>query len=130
MSNMLHRLGKNVHMLSSARVVRSSPCVSFYVRQCVRILSSVVPNDLSFELNQCLRNGVLSLQKGHELACTEPFRIPLAGKVRGLVASMFGSCLSSEFCSQDCCRARSLEWYQVFVSSSGIASRISFDRIA
>ena len=50
-------------------------------RQCVRILSAVVPNDLSFELNQCLRNGVLSLQKGHALACTEPFRIPLAGNV-------------------------------------------------
>lgn len=49
--------------------------------QCVRILSAVVPNDLSFELNQCLRNGVLSLQKGHALACTEPFRIPLAGNV-------------------------------------------------
>ena len=41
----------------------------------------MVPNDLSFELNQCLRNGVLSLQKGHALACTEPFRIPLAGNV-------------------------------------------------
>lgn len=44
-------------------------------------MSAVVPDDLSFELNQCLRNGVLSLQKDHALACTEPFRIPLAGKV-------------------------------------------------
>ncbi|CAN0468903.1 unnamed protein product, partial [Scytosiphon promiscuus] len=51
--------------------------------QCIRILSTVVPSDLSFELNQCLRNGVRSLQKGYALACTEPFRIPLAGKVRG-----------------------------------------------
>ncbi len=50
--------------------------------QCVRILSAVVPGGLSFELNQCLRQGVLSLHKGRALACTEPFRIPLAGKVR------------------------------------------------
>lgn len=49
--------------------------------QCVRILSAVVPGGLSFELNQCLREGVLSLQRGRALACTEPFRIPLAGKV-------------------------------------------------
>ena len=53
--------------------------------QCVRILSAVVPANLSFELNQCLRNGVMSLQKGHALACTEPFRVALAGKVRTAV---------------------------------------------
>ncbi|CAM9936717.1 unnamed protein product, partial [Ectocarpus fasciculatus] len=73
--------------LSSAHVVREglkSQTVSGFrllVQQCVRILSAVVPGDLSFELNQCLRNGVRSLQNGHALACTEPFRIPLAGKV-------------------------------------------------
>ncbi|CAM9779456.1 unnamed protein product, partial [Laminaria digitata] len=72
--------------LSSFHVVReglkSKQVSSFRLLvQCVRILSAVVPNDLSFELNQCLRNGVLSLQKGHALACTEPFRIPLAGNV-------------------------------------------------
>ncbi|CAM9239935.1 unnamed protein product [Ectocarpus sp. 12 AP-2014] len=73
--------------LSSAHVVREglkSQAVSGFrllVQQCVRILSAVVPGDLSFELNQCLRNGVRSLQNGHALACTEPFRIPLAGKV-------------------------------------------------
>lgn len=47
----------------------------------MRILSAVVPNDLPFELNQCLRNGLSTLWKKHALACTEPFRIPLAGKV-------------------------------------------------
>ncbi|CAM9834772.1 unnamed protein product [Scytosiphon promiscuus] len=72
--------------LSSAHVVREglkSPTVSGFrlLVQCIRILSTVVPSDLSFELNQCLRNGVRSLQKGYALACTEPYRIPLAGKV-------------------------------------------------
>ncbi|CAN0026364.1 unnamed protein product [Pylaiella littoralis] len=72
--------------LSSGYVVReglkSGKISSFRLLiQCLRILSSVVPTGLSFELNQCLRNGVRSLQKGHALACTEPFRIPLAGKV-------------------------------------------------
>ncbi|CAM9874653.1 unnamed protein product [Ectocarpus sp. 6 AP-2014] len=73
--------------LSSAHVVREglkSQAVSGFrllVQQCVRIFSAVVPGDLSFELNQCLRNGVRSLQNGHALACAEPFRIPLAGKV-------------------------------------------------
>ncbi|CAM9472804.1 unnamed protein product, partial [Hapterophycus canaliculatus] len=72
--------------LSSAHVVReglkSSNVSGFRLLvQCIRILSAVVPSGLSMELNQCLRNGVQSLQKGYALACTEPFRIPLAGKV-------------------------------------------------
>eukprot|EP00903_Cladosiphon_okamuranus_P019215 g17669.t1 len=72
--------------LSSAHVVREglrNGKVSGFrlLIQCIRILSAVVPGSLSFELNQCLRNGVLSLQKGHALACTEPFRVSLAGKV-------------------------------------------------
>lgn len=47
----------------------------------LRIIAAVVPASLNFELNQCLRMAVISLQKHHGLACTEQWRIPLAGKV-------------------------------------------------
>ncbi|CAM9371373.1 unnamed protein product, partial [Discosporangium mesarthrocarpum] len=49
--------------------------------QCVRILTSVVPTTLHTEMSQCVNNAMRNLLSAESLHCTEPFRIPLAGKV-------------------------------------------------
>eukprot|EP00053_Salpingoeca_punica_P019510 m.197814 g.197814 ORF g.197814 m.197814 type:complete len:1363 (+) comp17670_c0_seq2:1993-6081(+) len=63
--------------------------------RCILILTSVVPPDLNMQLALAINSSVMILRKMN-VVCTEPFRIPLAGKVDSTMFDKTGTITTDE----------------------------------
>uniref|UniRef100_A0A7S4V4P5 Cation-transporting P-type ATPase N-terminal domain-containing protein n=1 Tax=Ditylum brightwellii TaxID=49249 RepID=A0A7S4V4P5_9STRA len=74
---------------------------------CIMIITSVIPPELPMQMALAVNNSLMTLMK-MQVFCTEPYRVPIAGKLDACLFDKTGTLTTDELVAVGVCEAKTL----------------------
>eukprot|EP00521_Asterionellopsis_glacialis_P010024 CAMPEP_0195288728 /NCGR_PEP_ID=MMETSP0707-20130614/5273_1 /TAXON_ID=33640 /ORGANISM="Asterionellopsis glacialis, Strain CCMP134" /LENGTH=1602 /DNA_ID=CAMNT_0040348627 /DNA_START=32 /DNA_END=4840 /DNA_ORIENTATION=+ len=86
---------------------------------CILIITSVIPPELPMQMALAVNNSIMTLMK-MQVFCTEPYRVPIAGKLDACLFDKTGTLTTDELVAVGVCESSKLSKFQK--GASGVSS--------